>query len=376
MGLVSLFADMTYEAGRSVTGPYLALLGASATAVGIIAGLGELIGYGLRIFTGIISDRTQRYWLITIIGYAVNVLAVPALALAGHWETAAVLIIVERLGKAIRAPARDAMLSHAACTVGKGWGFAIHEAMDQIGAMLGPMIVAVVLAWKGSYPYAFAALVLPALLAISTLIIAKLIYPQPQKLENVMEEVNQKPFRTVFWLYLVAVGLVAAGFADFPLIAFHVKISRLIPDEWIPLLYSGAMGVDALSALLIGRLYDKIGLPILMIFVGITAPFAPLAFSTNVGALLGGILLWGIGLGAQESVIRAVVIDLVPRNRRATGYGVFNTGFGIAWFIGSAVMGILYDWSLLSLVIFSVALQLASIPLIYMVYLRLGDYHK
>ena len=175
LGVVSLLADVTYEAARSISGPFLAVLGASAALVGLVAGLGELIGYGLRVVSGILSDRTGRYWTMTLLGYAVNLLAVPALALAGRWEVAAVLLIAERFGKSIRTPARDAMLSHAAADVGRGWAFGINEAMDQIGAVLGPLLMAAVLAWKNDYRDGFAILLIPSLLALSVLVIARFI---------------------------------------------------------------------------------------------------------------------------------------------------------------------------------------------------------
>jgi MFS family permease len=371
LGVVSLFADMTYEAARSIVGPYLAVLGASATAVGTVAGLGELIGYGLRIVTGVLADRTHRYWSITIAGYAINLLAVPALALAGNWEIAAVLIVAERFGKAVRNPARDAMLSHATHGLGRGWGFGIHEAMDQVGAIIGPMIVTGVLVWNGSYQLGFAVLAIPALLALGVLVVARTIYPQPHTLEPPLQTGQAAALRPTFWLYLVAVACIAVGFADYPLAAFHMKSANIVADKWIPLIYAAAMGVDALSALLLGRLYDRKGLPILLVVVAVSAWSAPLVVLSGVGLLIAGITLWGIGMGALESIVRAVVADIVPRDRRATGFGVFNAGFGLAWFTGSAAMGILYDRSLVALAAFSVAAQLASLPLLYLAYRRL-----
>jgi len=371
LGFVSLFADMTYEAARSITGPYLAILGASATVVGIVAGIGELIGYGLRIVSGFISDRTHRYWAITIAGYAVNLLAVPALALVGSWEIVAVLIMTERFGKAIRTPVRDAMLSHAAYGLGRGWAFGIHEAMDQIGAMIGPIIVAAVLAWKGSYEYGFAVLAVPALLALAVLAVARLNYPQPHDLEPSFRVREASGLRWTFWFYLIAVACIALGFADYPLAAFHMKTEGIVADKWIPLIYAGAMGVDALSALTFGRLYDSKGFPVLFVMIAVSAWSAPLVFLTGPVLLILGMALWGVGMGAQESIIRAVVADIVPRDRRATGYGVFNAGFGLAWFVGSALMGLLYDRSLIALTAFSVVAQLASLPLLYSVQKRL-----
>ena len=252
MGAVSLFGDMTYEAARSIAGPYLAILGASAAVVGVVSGLGEFIGYGFRIVSGLVSDRTHRYWTITIAGYVISFAAVPALALTGNWPAAAMLMMTERLGKAVRNPARDAMLSHAAHDMGRGWAFGVHEAMDQVGAIIGPIIVAAVLAWKGSYQYGFGVLIIPAVLALAVLAAARLTYPDPRSLEPAFKPGEAGKLRPVFWLYLASAAFIALGFADFPLAAFHIKTTGILADKWIPLLYAGAMGVDALSALVSG----------------------------------------------------------------------------------------------------------------------------
>ena len=362
LGVVSLFADMTYEGARSITGPYLALLGASATVVGIVSGFGELIGYGLRLVSGYISDRTGKYWTITLFGYVVNLLAVPLLGLTGHWQTAALLMIMERVGKAIRTPARDAMLSHATKEIGRGWGFGLHEAMDQIGAVLGPLIVSAVLYFKGGYRTGFGILLVPALLAISVIIAARVSYPNPRDLEAGSAKIESKGFPHVFWLYLVAVALIAAGYTDFPLIAYHFKTVSVVSDSQIPMFYAVAMGVDALAAILFGRLFDRIGISILIVVALLSSLFAPLVFLGSFYFALLGMALWGIGMGAQESVMRAAVAGMVSADKRGTAYGTFNMGYGVFWFLGSALMGILYDKSILYLILFSVAMQLASIP--------------
>ena len=372
LGVVSLLADMTYEGARSITGPYLALLGASGAVVGIVAGFGELVGYILRLLSGYISDKTGRYWLMTIVGYAVNLLAVPLLALAGRWEVAAVLMISERIGKAIRTPSRDAMLSHATKEIGRGWGFGLHEAMDQIGAMLGPLIVAVVLYVKGGYRASFAILLIPALLALSVLLIARYLYPRPKDLEGTSVTLEAKGFPRIFWIYLAAVSLVAAGYVDFPLIAYHFKKVAIASDNWIPVFYAVAMGIDALAALLFGRLFDIKGVSILAVAILVSLFFAPLVFLGGFYSALLGIALWGIGMGAQESIMRAAIAYMVSVNKRGTAYGVFNAGYGLSWFLGSAVMGILYDISIPMLITFSVIAQFISIPLFMMTkkYLR------
>jgi MFS family permease len=216
IGVLSFFADFTYEGSRSVLGPYLALLGASATTVGLVTGFGELLGYGLRLVSGQWADRTGYFWRITIFGYVVQMFAVPALAWAPSWEWVAGLIILERVGKAIRNPPRDTMLSHAAKEIGFGWAFGMHEALDQFGALFGPLAVAAMLVWCGEYRFAFAALLLPAILCLVLLLVARWLYPHPEEMEREAANVKTKGLPRVFWAYLVGTGLVAAGFADFP----------------------------------------------------------------------------------------------------------------------------------------------------------------
>lgn len=369
LGVVSLFSDMTYEGARSINGPFLAQLGAGAAVVATVAGLGELIGYALRLVSGLITDQTRRYWAITLIGYGLNLFAVPLLALAGRWEIAVGLMMTERLGKAIRNPARDAMLSHAAFTVGRGWGFGLHEAMDQLGAFLGPVMVAGVFFFQetGGYPTAYGILFLPALAALAALLWARFLYPRPEHLDVKRLSVEPEGLSRSFWLYVAAVALLGAGFADFPLIAYHFKQVQVMPAAWIPLAYAVAMATDALAALALGYTYDRLGIVVMVAATLLSALFAPLIFLGSFGWAILGMVLWGIGMGAQESVMRAAVADLVASSRRASAYGIFQTGYGIFWFLGSVLMGLLYDNFLIYLIIFSVASQLLAIPIILVV---------
>jgi MFS family permease len=363
VGVISLFSDMTYEGARSITGPFLGVLNASATVVGVVAGFGEFIGYALRLASGYLADRLGKYWSITFAGYALNLFAVPLLALAGNWELAAFLIIMERMGKAIRTPPRDAMLSHAATEVGRGWGFGFHEAMDQTGAMLGPLIVALVLFVNGGYRAGFGYLLIPAILALLVIGITARLYPHPRHLEVTVPQLETKGLTHAYWLYVVAVGLIGAGYADFPLIAYHFSKTEVASPKWIPIFYAAAMGVDAVAALILGRLFDRLGMPVIVAVTLLAVLFAPLVFLGGFHLALLGMVLWGTGMGAQESIIKAALADMVPRDRRATGFGVFHTGFGLFWFLGSALMGMLYDFSLVALILFSIIIQLCSIPI-------------
>ncbi|MDR5684078.1 MAG: MFS transporter [Armatimonadota bacterium] len=342
MGVVSLFADATYEGARSILGPYLLALGASATGVGFVSGFGELVGYGLRLVSGRLADRTRRFWDFTVGGYALNLLSVPLLALVGRWEVAALLVVVERAGKAIRTPPRDAMLSYAASRVGPGWAFGLHEALDQIGAVAGPLIAAAVLAAGGGLRGGFAALAVPAVLSLLSLARARVQFPQPSRMEDASFPLDLRP-RRALGLYLLAAGLVAAGFADFPLLAYHFTRTAVVPQAAVPVLYAFAMATDAVAALVVGRWFDRYGTPVLALGTAATAAFAPLAiFGGPTGAVVGA-ALWGMGVGLQESVLRAAVVGMVPPDRRGSAFGLFQTVYGVAWFAGSALMGVLYD---------------------------------
>jgi predicted MFS family arabinose efflux permease len=365
--VVSLFADFTYEGSRSIVGPYLAVLGASATAVGIIAGLGELLGYGLRLVSGRLSERTRQFWPITLVGYFIQMFSVPLLALAGNWPVAAVLIITERVGKAIRNPPRDVMLSHAARQMGYGWGFGVHEALDQLGALIGPLVLALVLAYHHKLKVAFAVLALPALVTLGVLLAARFLYPRPEEMEEKPPEERTQTFPQRFWIYLAAAALVAAGFADFALMAFHFQKSDTVTGFSIPLFYAAAMAASGLGSLLFGKLFDRAGIVILVPLTVVTALFAPLVFLGGFWTALLGTILWGLGMGVHESIVPAAVAGMVPANRRASAYGLFTAGYGVAWFLGSAALGALYDVSLGAVVAFAVAVELAAVPLFLLV---------
>lgn len=369
IGVVNFFADMTYEGARSIVGPFLGSLGATATIVGFVAGFGEMVGYGLRSISGYFADKTHKYWVVTFIGYAINMLAVPALALAGNWPLAAALVVAERTGRAIRKPAVESMLSHAGHSIGQGWVFGLNEAMDQTGATLGPLITAWVLYRRGGYPHAFAVLLISALLCLSVLFVAWFLHRRPHELAGkVSTRFATKGFSKVYWLYLLAGALIAAGFADFSLISFHFQKSGTISQGLIPVFYAVAMATGALSSPIFGKLLDKVGLPILFVAVGVSAFFAPLVFLFGSGLEIVGMILWGMGMGAQDSCLKAVLAGVVPPEKRSTAFGVFDTGFGVAWFAGSAIMGLLYDKSIPGLIAFSLSLQLLALPVLALAY--------
>lgn len=383
-GIVSLFSDMTHEGASSIRGAYLSLLGASAGAIGFVSGLGELVGYSMRYVFGRLTDKTKHYWSMTIAGYILDVLAVPALALVGEhgWVAACGLLIVQRMGKAIKKPAKDTIMSFAASREGVGKSFGIQEVLDQIGAFLGPMLLYLVMLLKteGStfkiYSTCFAVLAVPGAITIILLLATKHYFPNPEQFEPEEKEFVPFKMKKEFVFYIAGISLFAFGFIDYSLIIMHVsktyaglgaqlaKTSSLVNGGTLPLLYAGAMLVDAAAALIFGLMYDKNGVRALAISTIISAPFAIFVFGMNsVPALLFGIALWGVGMGAQESILKAVVTKMVPKSSRATGYGVFECSFGVFWFLGSWLLGVLYDISIPAMIAVSVAAQLAAIPL-------------
>jgi len=363
IGLVSLFGDMTYEGARSINGAFLGSLGASGAVVGFVAGFGELIGYGLRSITGFFADKSHKYWTFAFIGYAINLFAVPALALAGNWPVAAALMIAERTGRAIRKPSMEAMLSYTGKTLGNGWVFGLNEALDQTGATIGPLIVSFVLFLHGNYQNSYAMLLISAVLCLVVLIVARLLYPNPHELEKKSAEfIKTKGFSKAYWIYVIAGMCIAAGFVDFSLVALHFQQTKVISAAVIPLFYSLAMAVGAITALVFGKLYDKKGLPIVLIAFFLSALFAPFVFLGTFWLALLGMILWGLGMGAQDSMLKAIITPVISVDKRSTAFGIFDTGFGIAWFLGSVTLGVLYDKSIFALVIISIVLQLLALP--------------
>lgn len=341
-GFVSLFADMTYEGARAIHGPFLAMLGASATAVGLISGTGELLGFGLRLASGLLADKSRQYWLLTILGYGVNIIAVPLLAFAPNWQTVAMLVVLERIGKSVRAPARDVMLSNAAQSVGAGWGFGLHAAMDQVGAVLGPLMVAGIYAWRHEYRLAFLWLGLPALVTMALLFLAMHYYPKEAVTAPAAGPEAHK-YPPTFWIYIAASCLLATGYVDYSLIGYHLMRTHVATESSIPLIYALAMAVNAVSAMAFGKWYDRHGIVSLIAGTVMAAASLPLCFLGGFNAAIAGMVAWGAGMGAIDAVLRAGISKQVSMNKRGTAFGVFNAAYGMAWFVGSVLMGRLYD---------------------------------
>ena len=383
-GIVSLFSDMTHEGASSIRGAYLSLLGASAATIGFISGLGELIGYSMRYVFGKLTDKSKQYWPMTIAGYVLDIIAVPALALVGEhgWIAACLLLVIQRMGKAIKKPAKDTIMSFAASQEGVGKSFGIQEVLDQIGAFIGPVLLYLVMLFKTEgttfeiYSTCFAVLAIPGAITLILLIVTRCKFPNPEHFEPEPKEYIPFKMKKEFILYIAGISLFAFGFIDYSIIIMHVsrtyshlasglsETSALVSTGSLPLLYAGAMLVDAVAALFFGMMYDKNGVKALVWSTVISAPFAVFVFAfDSVPMLLIGVALWGVGMGAQESILKAAVTSMVPKASRATGYGVFECSFGAFWFLGSWLMGVLYDVSIPAMIAVSVIAQLAAIPL-------------
>jgi MFS family permease len=367
-GTVSLAADMVYEGARSVYGPLLAALGASAVVVGAVTGAGEAAALVFRVFSGPLADRTRRYWALTIVGYALTAVCVPLLALtpelgAAGLAVAAVLILAERIGKAIRSPAKSALLADAAAQVGMGRGLGVHKALDQIGAFAGPLLVAGLIAWTGGLSWGLAALAVPGAVAMGLLVLTRRRLPAPDEpaAASTPEPGTRRPLPAAFLRFALGTTLCTAGLLTFGLISFHLVERALVPTAAVPLLYAGAMAAGALAALLTGEAYDRFGPRVLLALPPLVAGVPVLAFGSSLALVVPGVLLWGAAVGVQDSTVKALVADLVPRDRRATAYGVFAAVQGAGALVGGIGAGALYEHSLPVLIAVTVVLQAAAL---------------
>lgn len=380
-GIISLFADMNYEGGRSVVGQYLKLLGGGAFALGLASGVGEFVGYALRLISGTWADRTRKYWWFIITGYLIQLSSLPMMAFVSGWDLAIIFLLLERIGKAVRKPAGDAVLSFAAKQTGSGFGFGLHEAMDQVGAFLGPALFSTLLFTTQHqeslkiYRRGLMMLFIPAGITILLTLTAMVLFPKPERFElnSKPPRISTRGFSRFYWLITLSAGLLAMGITDFPLIGLHLKQAGTFNENAIPLLYAGTMAIDAAAALLFGFLYDRFGLRILTLMFLVEILTAPLIFMGSFTMIITGMALWGISVGSQESILKAAIGDRVPQEKRARAFGLFNTIFGLFWFVGSAAIGLLYEnWGVGPVVIFSVVVQTGAL-LVFLRSLKISE---
>ena len=363
-GIVSLFADSAYEGMRGINGAFLGALGASGLVVGVVAGAGELFGYLIRLVSGRVAQKTGLYWPMAIFGYGLAMAAVPLMAFAFNWQTAALFVILERSGKAIRSPATNTMQSRAGDLIGQGWAFGLQEALDQTGAIIGPLITAFILAKHGDFHAAYAWLAVPALLTMISVLVIAVRYAFAGRISETRKHAP-RDYSRAFWWYAASAALLGFGFADFSLIAFHLLKAGVVGASTVPIFYAIAMGASGAGALVFGRWFDARGLAVLAPAAFIGAAATPLAFLGGADAALAGVILWGLAIGVQNALMSASVAKLVPEAKRAQAYGLFSALYGVFWFAGSAILGLLYDRSLTALIAVAVAAQLLSLVPLY-----------
>ena len=369
-GTVSLAADMVYEGARSAYGPLLTSLGASALAVGAITGAGEAVALLLRLVSGTVADRTRRYWPVTIAGYALTAVCVPLLAVtpylgAAGLAVAAVLILAERTGKAIRSPAKSALLAAAAQQVGMGRGLGVHKALDQIGAFAGPLLVAGLIALAGGTLWpGFAVLAVPGAVTMALLALTRRRMPEARPTGPAPGPAAAHALPASFWWLAAGTGVCTGGLVTFGLIGYHLVTDRVVPAAAVPLLYAAAMAAEAVAALVTGEAYDRLGPRTLLALPVLVATVPALAFAGGLPAVVGGVLLWGAATGLQDSTVKALVADIVRPERRATAYGLFAAVQGAGALAGGIATGALYERSATALVTAVAASQLAALSLL------------
>jgi MFS family permease len=380
-GLISLLGDIIYEGARGVNGPYLKTMGASAAVVGLVAGIGELLGYLIRLLSGYFSDKTRAHWFFTIFGYSF-LMVIPMLALTGIWQFAAIFMVLERIGKGIRSPAKDTILSQATKQVGTGFGFAIVEFLDQIGATMGPLIFTFFFMSIGpgersviDYQHGYSLMWFPFVVLMMVLFTAFFLVKNPEELEkDVVRKPQPDKITRTFWLYCIFTFVTTLGFLNFAIIGYHLKANHIVTDAQIPLMYALAMAVDAVIGLIIGKWYDRLkirfdndhaGLLLLIVLPVFTALIPLFSLSPALPLILAGVVLWGIVMGTHETIMKAGIADITSIRKRGTGYGIFNMMYGIAIFIGSAAAGFLYDYSITLLIVLMIVVEIAAVPVFF-----------
>ena len=380
-GVISLLGDVIYEGARSVNSQYFDLLGISAAQVGLVFGFGEFLGYFLRLFAGVLSDKSGKYWTFLFLGYGL-LIVVPIMGLTMNWNILVILILMERIGKSLRNPSKDTILSSVAENqVGIGFAFGLQEALDQIGAFSGPLIFSAVFLITGKntitqYQIGY------KLLFISVIILMLFLYYAWNKVktENLIPVVKHKEFRSehlrsIFWIYTAFTFFCTLGFVNFSTIGYHLKDQGLLTDSKITLLYSAAMIMDAIAALVVGKAYDKRkaktgiktgGLMVLTMIPVITVLLPFLTLGQSVPLIIIGMLIFGVIMGTHETIMRSAIADITPFYKRGTSYGVFNAAYGLALFGGAALMGLLYDKNQIGLImLFSVAMEVIAVFLYF-----------
>lgn len=364
IGIVNLFAEMTYEGGAAMNGQFMGVLGASAFTVSLVAGMGEFFGFIIRTVSGYLGDKIAKPWLIAFIGYSLNLFALPLMVFVDHWQVAAALIFAERIGRAIRKPTIESMLSYTTKKLGSGWVYALNTALSDIGATISPLLMALILFHKTDYQIAYAFLFISSICALIILSLTRRKFSNPTELEKGgAPTATLKKFTPPYWLYMLAGAFFASGLMSYELVAFHLAKTHLIKISWIPLFLALSTFSSIIASLILGTFYDRIGLKIVLIGIFISACFSPIVFLGGFWGALVGMCVWGLAYAIQDSSLKAIIVNLLPAGKRGLGFGLFYTGYGTGWLLGSVTMGLLYDYSRNIMIIYAVIMQLISLPI-------------
>jgi MFS family permease len=364
-GIISMMGDVVYESARSSNSQYLNLLGISAAKVGLVFGIGEFLGYFIRLISGLLSDKSGKHWIFMFLGYGM-LLVVPLIGFTMNWNAIIILILMERIGKALRSPAKDTILSKVADKqVGVGFAFGLQEALDQIGAFAGPLIFTAIFYFTGKddvlqYQLGYRALLIPFAVLMLFLIFVFTKVKNNNLVPDIKKEHHSEHLQPVFWIYTAFTFFCTLGFVNFSTVGYHLKATDLMSDGDITLVYSLAMIADAVTALVVGKIYDKLkvksgkkagGLLVLMVLPAVSILLPVLTLSHSAILIAIGMIVFGIVMGIHETVMRSAIADVTPFDKRGTGYGVFNTGYGLALMIGASLMGLFYDMNMTGTII-------------------------
>ncbi|GFO61030.1 MFS transporter [Geomonas silvestris] len=348
LGLVSMFMDISSEMIHSLLPLFLVgSLGASTFLVGLIEGLAESTALIVKVFSGTLSDYLGKRKFLAVFGYSLSALTKPLFAVAPTVGLVFAARMLDRVGKGVRGAPRDALVADLAPPGMRGAAFGLRQALDTVGALLGPLLaVGLMLLWADDFRAVFWVALVPGFLAVLLLAFG---VEEPARSEgarrtNPIRRENLARLTGAYW-WVVGIGAVftLARFSE----AFLVLRAKEggVPVALVPLVMVGMNLVYSGSAYPFGRLSDRKSHATLLslgLLVLIAADFV-LAASGHWSTVALGVSLWGLHMGMTQGLLAAMVAHAAPEDLRGTAFGFFNLVSGIAMLIASAAAGELWD---------------------------------